>query len=73
MADADRCISCGAIIPEGRMVCPRCENEIRTQPARSTHYCPSDCKWHGNIMCLTCRRNRVLVDHYEREVQSQNR
>jgi len=21
----DRCICCGAIIPEGRMVCPQCE------------------------------------------------
>jgi hypothetical protein len=22
----NRCISCGEIIPEGRMVCPNCEN-----------------------------------------------
>lgn len=21
----DRCVCCGAIIPEGRMVCPQCE------------------------------------------------
>lgn len=26
MADADRCICCGEIIPEGRQVCPQCEN-----------------------------------------------
>ncbi len=25
MADSERCIACGEIIPEGRMVCPRCE------------------------------------------------
>ena len=25
MADAERCISCGDIIPEGRQVCPMCE------------------------------------------------
>ena len=23
--DADRCVSCGAVIPEGRQVCPMCE------------------------------------------------
>ena len=22
--DADRCVSCGAVIPEGRQVCPKC-------------------------------------------------
>lgn len=26
MADADRCICCGEIVPEGRQVCPQCEN-----------------------------------------------
>lgn len=25
MVDADRCISCGEIIPEGRLVCPACQ------------------------------------------------
>lgn len=24
-ANADRCVCCGAIIPEGRLVCPNCE------------------------------------------------
>lgn len=26
----DRCICCGEIVPEGRMVCPYCENHIMT-------------------------------------------
>ena len=26
MADADRCVCCGEIVPEGRMVCPQCED-----------------------------------------------
>lgn len=26
---ADRCVFCGEIIPEGRMVCPNCENGAR--------------------------------------------
>lgn len=25
----DRCICCGAIIPEGRMVCPNCEVTVK--------------------------------------------
>lgn len=25
--DVNRCVCCGAIIPEGRMVCPACEKE----------------------------------------------
>lgn len=25
VANENRCVCCGAIIPEGRMVCPRCE------------------------------------------------
>lgn len=24
------CVCCGAIIPEGRMVCPRCEKAVET-------------------------------------------
>lgn len=24
--NADRCVSCGEIVPEGRQVCPNCEN-----------------------------------------------
>ena len=28
MADADRCVCCGEIIPEGRMVCPQCEGRV---------------------------------------------
>lgn len=27
MAKADRCLFCGAIIPEGRQICPNCERE----------------------------------------------
>ena len=27
MADADRCVCCDAIIPEGRQVCPQCERK----------------------------------------------
>lgn len=32
---ADRCVCCGEIIPEGRMVCPNCENGAQSRE-RST-------------------------------------
>ena len=25
MTDADRCVCCGEIVPEGRQICPQCE------------------------------------------------
>ena len=28
MSDADRCVCCGEIIPEGRQVCPQCEDGV---------------------------------------------
>lgn len=31
MADADRCVCCGEIVPEGRMVCPQCEFELQSK------------------------------------------
>lgn len=27
MADADRCVCCGEIVPEGRQACPQCERK----------------------------------------------
>lgn len=32
MADADRCVCCGAIVPEGRQVCRQCEIELQSKP-----------------------------------------
>lgn len=32
MADADRCVCCGEIVPEGRQVCPQCEIELQSKP-----------------------------------------
>ena len=31
----ERCVMCGDIIPEGRMVCPRCERAASEQPKTS--------------------------------------
>lgn len=32
MADADRCVACGDIIPEGRQICPACGRKTITPP-----------------------------------------
>lgn len=31
MVDVDRCVCCGEIVPEGRMVCPQCEFELQSK------------------------------------------
>jgi len=30
----DRCVCCGAIIPEGRQVCPQCQGEFNEKGSR---------------------------------------
>ena len=30
----DNCILCGVIVPEGRMICPHCENDLSEAQAR---------------------------------------
>ena len=32
----DRCVCCGAIVPEGRMVCPQCETTAEANTFRRT-------------------------------------
>jgi hypothetical protein len=27
-SNAEKCIHCGVIIPEGRLICPQCESEV---------------------------------------------
>ena len=36
MADADRCVCCGEIVPEGRQVCPQCENGVKQNGNKKT-------------------------------------
>lgn len=30
----DNCVLCGVVVPEGRMICPRCENDLTEAEAR---------------------------------------
>lgn len=56
MANADRCIHCGEIVPEGRMACPSCEAagkarririkaRIVAQPCMFRGKCYAACEW----------------------------
>ena len=51
MADADRCICCGEIVPEGRQVCPQCENGAEQNGNKKTTI-------QSMLIILTfCKRN----------------
>ena len=34
MAKTEKCVCCGAVIPEGRQVCPRCDNEAKADQGK---------------------------------------
>lgn len=60
----DRCVCCGAIIPEGRQVCEDCERgKDKLNPCNCD--CPMTMAWKSfflgipistTIMCVFCRR-----------------
>ena len=58
--DQNRCICCGDIVPEGRMVCPRCENAATNYqyilPARQCGKC-----------CVT-----RMVEKWKKLIESKN-
>ena len=67
MADAERCVCCGEIIPEGRMVCPYCCEPEDADPCPcdtcssqdscdcwEARYCCALCRWYGNEDCDNC-------------------
>ena len=35
-SNTDRCVICGEYVPEGRMVCIKCENEVNNPSAKKT-------------------------------------
>ena len=45
----DRCISCGEIVPEGRMVCPNCERGRK--PMIQTHCIKIQQKFADAVFC----------------------
>ena len=55
--DADRCVSCGAIIPEGTQVCITCLNGC------------SGCGWENKENCKTCMTGNKLKKLLEGEAE----
>lgn len=53
----DRCVSCGAIIPEGTQVCITC-----------TSGC-NGCGWESKENCKTCRMRKKLKEILDKEVE----
>ena len=48
-ANAEHCVCCGATIPEGRQICPRCDRM---------------CKWHGWVAFIISIVNLILLILY---------
>ena len=46
----DRCICCGDIVPEGRMVCPNCEKPKKPRKCNHPEEAPA-CSFHYNGIC----------------------
>ena len=40
MADVERCVSCGSMIPEGRQVCPQCQKGVPIMNGSGCKTCP---------------------------------
>jgi RNA polymerase subunit RPABC4/transcription elongation factor Spt4 len=68
---AERCVCCGAIIPEGRQVCPNCENAPLREKligvldvigSCNAEYC-ADCEFAKDIEGCVCRQKEIIADH----------
>lgn len=57
----DRCICCGEIVPEGRMVCPNCEK--KTEKKRDPLIRCRECRWYSKEqgVCFHTFSNRLYV------------
>lgn len=70
----NRCVMCGDIIPEGRMVCHACENKIENNKTTTTLklfqiYYMDDCEEYD---CLMVAENEESVKkRFEKEVFDQ--
>jgi hypothetical protein len=51
----DRCICCGAIIPEGMMVCPKCDSRTKINPIGA--FTPEQLEWCATLdgNCIQCK------------------
>lgn len=60
----DRCVSCGAVVPEGRMVCPTCEYEAEhIQKESAKHMSETESKTHKRFVELVKAAGRHLINN----------
>lgn len=60
----DRCISCGAVVPEGTMVCPTCEYEAKhIQEESAEHMSETESKSHKRLVELIKAAGRHLINN----------
>lgn len=60
----DRCISCGAVVPEGTMVCPTCEYEAKhIQEESAEHMSETESKAHKRLVELVKAAGRHLINN----------
>lgn len=60
----DRCVSCGAVVPEGRMVCPTCEYEAdHIQEESAKHMSETESKTHKRFVELVKAAGRHLINN----------
>lgn len=46
----EHCVMCGAVIPEGRQVCPLCEQDVKSAPMQLNNW-----QWGIPAPSLMCR------------------
>lgn len=65
----DTCVCCGAVVPEGRMVCWACENRQGVSPERRANGTvgTADCRTASGTVVLRYLHHE-LVGHYFVEV-----
>lgn len=60
----DRCVSCGAVVPEGTMVCPTCEYEAKhIQEESAKHMSETESKAHKRLVELIKAAGRHLISN----------
>lgn len=71
----EKCVCCGAVIPEGRQVCPDCERKARLRPCP---FCGSDnvkfdwSMW-SNVPLIVCKDCSAVVSFGANKRDSQKK
>ena len=63
----DTCVCCGAVIPEGRMICWACENRQGVSPERRANGTvgTADCRTAGGTVVLQYMPHELVGQYFE--------